>query len=225
VPGIRPAGARARQWRRTRAWSGGPRNNRFRCPRRRWPRGAGAPPAPPAAKPDGAGPLRHATGPDEDGAGAPRPGGGGQPPHRNRPAGPGAGRPGKPQSRRVLFGALAVVLLAAVLYAWSVAARPEREARPHVVAAEGNCVVSYAVLQDQQLAFQAQVTVANRSETPVPTWNLWFLMNGDQILNPATTGDQGTLLPDRQGGDADVARRAHVQEGRQRVDQRPLRGQ
>jgi serine/threonine-protein kinase len=57
-----------------------------------------------------------------------------------------------------------------------------------VLPPEGNCVVSYAVWQDSNKAFQAQVTVANRAETPVPNWNLWFVLNGDQSLNPATTG-------------------------------------
>jgi serine/threonine-protein kinase len=177
---------------------GGPRNNRFAAtPRAAAMAAAGAPPAPPAAKPNG--PLRHAIGPDEDGAGAPRPGGGGQPPSSNRPAGPGAGRPGKPQSRRVLFGALAVVLLAAVLYAWSLAARPDAKPAVRVLPPEGNCVVSYAVWQDSNKAFQAQVTVANRAETPVPNWNLWFVLNGDQVLSPATTGAKVTLTQTDKG--------------------------
>ena len=60
--------------------------------------------------------------------------------------------------------------------AWSIAERSNGSNRgPKVVAAEGNCVVSYAVLQDVDKAFQAQVTIANRAETPVPAWNLWFI--------------------------------------------------
>jgi serine/threonine-protein kinase len=94
----------------------------------------------------------------------------------------------------VLLGVVGVVLLTGALYGWSVAARPENKAGVRVVPADGNCVVSYAVLRDIDHAFQAQVTIANRSETPVPAWSLWFLLNGDQSLSPTATGTPASVV-------------------------------
>jgi eukaryotic-like serine/threonine-protein kinase len=52
-----------------------------------------------------------------------------------------------------------------------------------VVPVSGKCVVSYAVYTDAQGRFSAQVTVANRADTAVKDWSLWFLMPGDQTVS------------------------------------------
>ena len=47
----------------------------------------------------------------------------------------------------------------------------------------GKCVVSYAVWSDANGQFSAQVTLANRTDTAVENWKLWFLMPGDQTVS------------------------------------------
>jgi serine/threonine-protein kinase len=51
------------------------------------------------------------------------------------------------------------------------------------VAASGKCVVSYAVWSDANGKFNARVTVANRNDSPINAWKLWFIMPGDQIVS------------------------------------------
>lgn len=125
-----------------------------------------------------------------------------QPPAGAAPAGPprsGGGDSGNTgnsrngryrneHTRRVLFVAAAVAALTVGTYAWSLAAdkNPSRttpNALPSVVPVSGKCVVSYAVYTDAQGRFSAQVTVANRAETAITDWNLWFLIPGDQQLS------------------------------------------
>jgi serine/threonine protein kinase len=134
-----------------------------------------------------------------------RPAYGNQPPEAAGPSGPprsGGGESGdsgnsrnarfrNQQTRRVLFVAAAVAAVTVGTYAWSLAAGREApgssgtrpNAQPSVVPASGNCVVSYAVYSDDQGRFSAQVTVANRADTAVRNWNLWFLMPGDQVVS------------------------------------------
>ena len=95
----------------------------------------------------------------------------------------------KQQTRRVLFVAAAVAVLTVGTYAWSLA--NERSAnggngalpQPSVIPVSGKCVVSYAVYADQNGRFSAKLTIANRADTAVRDWNLWFLMPGDQIVS------------------------------------------
>ncbi|MEV6489891.1 serine/threonine-protein kinase [Actinoplanes sp. NPDC051633] len=160
------------------------RNNRFGAT----PRSASAAPAPAAS-----GVLRPAFG-------APPPpnstfGGGNPPPGNGRPPGAGSGASRPPRSsrthgRRVLIVAGSVALLGAATYAWSIAAGdPGRtpsgqgQPQPSVVAASGKCVVSYSVLTQDKNRFKASLTVANRDTTAIKNWNLWFIMQGDQVLN------------------------------------------
>jgi eukaryotic-like serine/threonine-protein kinase len=87
----------------------------------------------------------------------------------------------------------AVVLLGVGVYAWSLSVRPNNSSAnspsgPTVLAAEGKCVVSYAVWEDEGGRFKAQVTVANRDEAAIKNWSLWFLMNGDQVVSGNLAG-------------------------------------
>jgi hypothetical protein len=119
-----------------------------------------------------------------------RSGGGGMPPTNNNGAGnfggSGNGRPRHtPGARRVLVMAGVVVALGAVTYAWSLvgAHHNDAPAPPSVLAAEGKCVVSYAVVKDDGKNFTANVTVANRDTVPAQDWKLWFVMPGDQTMS------------------------------------------
>jgi eukaryotic-like serine/threonine-protein kinase len=158
----------------------GARNSRFG--------GASRPPAAAAAsaRPDNAGLIRAPHGPDGNAPGEPRQaaGGGAKPPNTIRPAAPGKAGP---PVRRILAGAGLVVLFGGAVYAWSLSIahndQTPKASGPTVVAAEGNCVVSYAVWSDDGSRFKAQVTVANRDAASIPDWKLWFLMNGDQVVS------------------------------------------
>jgi serine/threonine-protein kinase len=93
------------------------------------------------------------------------------------------------QTRRVLFVAAAVLLLTGGVYGFSLSKGPGSDKastsvlpQPSVVAASGKCVVSYAVWADNGGKFSAQVTVANRADSPVKNWKLWFIMPGDQVV-------------------------------------------
>ncbi|WIM94740.1 serine/threonine-protein kinase [Actinoplanes oblitus] len=120
-----------------------------------------------------------------------RPGSAAPPTPPPPPAAPLPARsPKQVRTRRVLVVAGTIAVLTALTYGWSLAAPGEPDDRanavvpagPSVVAASGNCIVSYAVWSQQNGRFKAQVTVANRGETPVEDWKLWFLMNGDQVV-------------------------------------------
>ena len=108
-------------------------------------------------------------------------------------------RNGGPNTRRVVIGAGLVVLLGAAVYAWSLTAQEPKNlantnpSGPSVVAPEANCVVSYAVWSDDGSRFRAQLTVANRDQAPVQGWQLWFIMNGDQIVSGRV--NQGQDVP------------------------------
>jgi serine/threonine-protein kinase len=85
----------------------------------------------------------------------------------------------------VLIVAGAVVALALGTYGWSLANPPsDKQAAqgPVVVPPSGKCVVSYAVWTDANGRFKAEVTVANRADTAVTDWKLWFIMPGDQVV-------------------------------------------
>ncbi|MCM4079080.1 serine/threonine-protein kinase [Paractinoplanes hotanensis] len=99
------------------------------------------------------------------------------------------------KTRRILVVALGVLLLGIGTYGWSLTGGPTDEAKgatpaPATLPPEARCVVSYAVWSDTKGRFKAQVTVANRNETPVKDWQLWFIMPGDQIVS----GDGDTSL-------------------------------
>src|SRR5262249_7962573 len=73
--------------------------------------------------------------------------------------------------------------------------------QPSVIPATGKCVVSYAVWSDTGPRagapgqFKAQVTLANRDDTPVSNWKLWFLMPGDQTLSGRGQGHRTQAGP------------------------------
>nr|WP_248294721.1 cellulose binding domain-containing protein [Actinoplanes sp. TBRC 11911] len=76
------------------------------------------------------------------------------------------------------------------MYGWSLASdtgnnTPAAAAgpQPSVVPPTGHCVVSYAVWSDDGGKFKAEVTLANRADTPVKDWTLWFIMPGDQVVS------------------------------------------
>jgi eukaryotic-like serine/threonine-protein kinase len=91
-------------------------------------------------------------------------------------------------TRRVMVAAGAVLMLGLGTYLWSLSQGTDEAKRsaanplPSVIPATGKCVVSYAVWSDANKQFKAQVTLANRDETPVSNWKLWFLMPGDQVV-------------------------------------------
>jgi eukaryotic-like serine/threonine-protein kinase len=171
--------------------------------------GSAAAPASGSVPTSGPASVRHAVGPDDQPAAATQrhAGGGTPPPDKNRPdgagsGGPGRNRPGGTQGRRVLVTAGAVVLLTVGVYAWSLSVGREntsanRRTGPTVLAAEGKCVVSYAVWKDFGGRFQAQLTVANRDEAAISNWSLWFIMNGDQVVSGNLRGakDQPITAP------------------------------
>jgi serine/threonine-protein kinase len=83
-----------------------------------------------------------------------------------------------------------VLLLALGTYGWSLTSNtgnntPANAATPQVsvVPPTGRCVVSYAVWSDDGGKFKAEVTLANRADTPVKDWTLWFIMPGDQVIS------------------------------------------
>jgi serine/threonine protein kinase len=94
------------------------------------------------------------------------------------------------RTRRVLVVAGTVAVLSALTYGWTAMGQPRKTDAvtsstpgPTIVPVSGQCVVSYAVWSDTGADFKAQVTLANRDDTPVDKWNLWFLMNGDQVMS------------------------------------------
>ena len=106
------------------------------------------------------------------------------------PVGGGAGTAARAKTRRVLVVAGAVVVLGLGTYAWSLTSEPPADnpanaalPQPSVVPATGKCVVSYAVWSDAGGRFKAQVTLANRNETAVKNWKLWFILPGDQVIS------------------------------------------
>jgi serine/threonine protein kinase len=101
-------------------------------------------------------------------------------------------RAGSAHTRRVLLVAAAVLLLTGGMYGWSlVSGTDEHKAsgaapplpQPSVVPPSGKCVVSYAVWSDANGKFSAQVTLANRNDTAVKNWKLWFILPGDQTIS------------------------------------------
>nr|WP_221377998.1 serine/threonine-protein kinase [Actinoplanes polyasparticus] len=98
------------------------------------------------------------------------------------------------KTRRILVVAVGVLLLAVGTYGWSLTGGPKDISGGNPAAAAlpppARCVVSYAVWSDTKGRFKAQVTVANRNETPVKDWKLWFIMPGDQVVS----GDGDTSL-------------------------------
>ena len=98
--------------------------------------------------------------------------------------GPGRARP---HTRRVMVIAGTVVVLGLATYGWSLAngtgGAPTSIPQPSVVPASGKCVVSYAVWSDANGAFSARVTVANRDDTAIKDWKLWFILPGDQVVS------------------------------------------
>lgn len=107
----------------------------------------------------------------------------------NQAAAPGgpAERGPHNKTRRILVVTAGVLLLAIGTYGWSATGKgPKNKAAaagPAVIAPTGRCVVNYAVTKDAAGRFDAQVTVANRADTPVNDWKLWFLMPGDQTIS------------------------------------------
>ncbi|WP_374238190.1 protein kinase [Actinoplanes sp. DH11] len=117
--------------------------------------------------------------------------GAGRPPAGSPPSRPPAGR-AQVRARRILVLISAAALMSALSYGWSAMGQPADKkpgggagavALPSVVPIAGQCVVSYAVWSDDDKRFKAQVTLANRADTPVGEWDLWFLMPGDQVVS------------------------------------------
>ena len=136
--------------------------------------------------------LRPASAAPPPGGGGGGSGGSGGNPSNGSGSGGGTGRwqNTNPQTRRVLVGAATVLLLGAAAYGWSLTATSGDQTKqtgvvspqPTVLAATGKCVVSYAVLADDNGRFDASVTVANRDSKAIKNWNLWFIMQGDQVV-------------------------------------------
>ncbi|MFF5294730.1 serine/threonine-protein kinase [Paractinoplanes globisporus] len=106
-------------------------------------------------------------------------------------------------TRRVMVVAGAVLLLGIGTYAWSLTssitgteAHPRGTPQPSVVPATGKCVVSYAVWSDANGQFKAQVTLANRNDSAIGAWKLWFIMPGDQVVS----GNGKTQLTQKSNG-------------------------
>ncbi|WP_231953813.1 serine/threonine-protein kinase [Actinoplanes derwentensis] len=126
------------------------------------------------------------------------------PPSSSRPPSlrPGAGGPqpappgGRPpvrthvRVRRIVLVAGTVAVLSGLTYGWTAVGQQHTTDRaagatpqPTVLPASGKCVISYAVWADKAGRFKAQVTLANRDAVAMNEWNLWFLLNGDQVLS------------------------------------------
>ena len=131
-------------------------------------------------------------------------------------AGAGGERPGRAHTRRVLVIAAVVLALTCATFGWSLAAgRGVNRANtstiplPSVLPATGKCVVSYAVWSDANGKFSARVTLANRDDTAVRNWKLWFILPGDQVVsgngkvqlyqdgNAVTVSSTSTLDPEK----------------------------
>ncbi|GIM96783.1 hypothetical protein Ato02nite_085760 [Paractinoplanes toevensis] len=128
---------------------------------------------------------------------------------------PAAGEPvtsRRRRPRRVLIAAATVLLLGAGTYAWSLVdsgrgGPATTTTTPRAMPAAGGCVVVYVVRTDQARRFTARVTVANRGDTPISEWSLWFILPGDQVLtgggktpltqtgNTVTVTSTGPLAP------------------------------
>ncbi|MFF5078842.1 protein kinase [Actinoplanes sp. NPDC000266] len=110
-----------------------------------------------------------------------------RPAYGNQASPAGASPRGGNKTRRILVVTAGVLLLAIGTYGWSASGKGPKDkaavAAPAVVAPTGECVVNYAVVSDSQGRFSAQVTVANKDDTPVNDWKLWFLMPGDQTIS------------------------------------------
>ena len=118
--------------------------------------------------------------------------------HPGRPD-PPPGGPRRFNRRRLLVVAGAVAVLGLATYGWALGAVPDGKDKadpaPTVLAGNGKCVVSYAVYSDDGQRFKATVTVANRDYRAIKNWNLWFIMQGDQVLS----GAAGKVSLDQQG--------------------------
>ncbi|MGW4942713.1 protein kinase domain-containing protein [Actinoplanes sp. NPDC004185] len=131
--------------------------------------------------------------------------GGGSPPNQNRPgiaatgpSGPG-GNGGITQRRRVLI--ISGSIVGAVLVASAAVAALSQDSTPKTpnagsttLTGSNKCVVSYAVWEDKDKKFKAAITLANRENSAIKDWKLWFLMPGDQVVS-----GNGGLKLDQQG--------------------------
>ena len=179
---------------------GAGRNNRFGAMPPR-PSGAPSDPAAHGLRPAFSGPP--SSGLPEQPV-SPAPGaGGGAPPIPNPPGGrgPGGSGPGGAKRRRLLVVAGAVAFLGLATYGWALTSvadgngENKNKPEPATLAANGRCVVSYAVYSDDGQQFKATVTVANRDYRAIKNWNLWFIMQGDQVVS----GTGGKISLDQQG--------------------------
>ncbi|WP_203794249.1 serine/threonine-protein kinase [Actinoplanes couchii] len=119
-----------------------------------------------------------------------RPGAGGPPPV---PSGERAPSRTHVKVRRMVVMAGTVAVLSGLTYGWTAIGQQHSPAKSAAgstpqpttttVPATGKCVISYAVWADAGGKFKAQVTLANRDSVPMDSWNLWFLLNGDQVLS------------------------------------------
>ncbi|GID27141.1 serine/threonine-protein kinase [Paractinoplanes brasiliensis] len=151
------------------------------------------------------GPVYNAAPVAAAGSGGLRPAYGNQPDGPDTPGGstsPSWSRISQTKTRRVLVVALGVLLLGVGTYGWTLTGAPgensAKGATPAAIPQDNRCVVSYAVWSDKNSRFLAQVTVANRNETPIKDWNLWFIMPGDQVVSGAGQVDLTQESP--QGG-------------------------
>ncbi|GAB2615754.1 hypothetical protein Aab01nite_28300 [Paractinoplanes abujensis] len=135
------------------------------------------------------GPVYNAAPVASAGSGALRPAYGNDktPSEPGRTTAPSWARISQTKTRRVLVVALGVLLLGVGTYGWSLTSGTGGTGGAPAVAAPQTerCVVSYAVWSDRDKRFVAQVTVANRNQTPIKDWNLWFVMPGDQVVSGA----------------------------------------
>ncbi|GLY06228.1 hypothetical protein Acsp01_66070 [Actinoplanes sp. NBRC 101535] len=126
-------------------------------------------------------------------------------------------RPSRPGRRHVALRRIVVVgatvaMLSGLTYGWTAIGQPHDDKpagaaggvtsapQPTIVPVSDDCVVSYAVWSEANGRFKAQVTLANRTDTPVTDWHLWFLMSGDQ-----TVSGNGKVDLDQQGPAVDIS--------------------
>jgi serine/threonine-protein kinase len=110
------------------------------------------------------------------------------------PVGAVPGAAGPPRTVKLLVAAGAVVAVGAAAFAWNWwDAAGERGTADQAAAVRPSaCVVTWAIQKQDADTFEADVTVQNRTATPVDRWQLNFALPGDQLI----TSDDMTVRQD-----------------------------
>ncbi|MDT5041550.1 MAG: eukaryotic-like serine/threonine-protein kinase [Actinoplanes sp.] len=98
---------------------------------------------------------------------------------------PDPGQQRRDTPNRVLAFAGIMVAVGAGAFVWSLASVNDKSPAnsPALLAADGRCVVSYAVWADTGSTFKSLLVVANRDTAPMRDWSLRFVMPGDQSVS------------------------------------------